>query len=287
MEKYKNELDIKGWTIIPDVLSPPEIDSALTMFKNWQQKIVNHDSMHEKINPHGIYKFHEVGHTDYAWFIRTRPAVKEAFKHIWSCDKLISSFDGSCFISKNNKKKDTCWTHTDQAPNKKGVNCYQGFVSLTDNKERTLVVYEGSHNLHEKYFSDKGIKSSKNWHKNDPAFLESIKDTRKTLDVPAGSLVLWESRVFHQNQYGKPESEDRYVQYVCMFPDNHPKNTAAIQRKRHKYFKERRTTSHWPAPICVNGLQPQTFGDKTLEVDYEKIEHSDLSNLEKDITKLL
>ena len=53
MDKYKNELDTKGWTIVPDVLSPHEIDSALTMFKNWQQKIVNHDSMHEKINPHG------------------------------------------------------------------------------------------------------------------------------------------------------------------------------------------------------------------------------------------
>ena len=31
------------------------------------------------------------------------------------------------------------------------------------------------------------------------------------LNIPAGSLVLWDSRTFHQNQYGKPNSEERIV----------------------------------------------------------------------------
>ena len=49
---------------------------------------------------------------------------------------------------------------------------------------------------------------------------------------------------FIQNQYGKPNSEERMIQYICMFPDNHPKNTKAMKKKRLKYFNERRTTSH-------------------------------------------
>ena len=50
-------------------------------------------------------------------------------------------------------------------------------------------------------------------------------DLRRVLHVPAGSLVIWDSRTFHQNQYGAPNSEERLVQYVCFLPKNHPKNT--------------------------------------------------------------
>ena len=46
---------------------------------------------------------------------------------------------------KNLNKKDKNWTHSDQAPTTHGLQCVQGFVALTDNKERTFVVYEGTH----------------------------------------------------------------------------------------------------------------------------------------------
>ncbi len=36
--------------------------------------------------------------------------------------------------------------------------------------------------------------------------------------------------------------------------------------KRRKYFKERRTTSHWPYPLNVNAMR--TFGDKSKHIDY-------------------
>ena len=81
------------------------------------------------------------------------------------------------------------------------MECYQGFVSLTNNKERTLVVYEGSHLIHKKYFEERDNNGSKNWNLICHDFLESIKDTKKVLNVKAGSLVLWDSRTFHQNQY--------------------------------------------------------------------------------------
>ena len=57
------------------------------------------------------------------------------------------------YIPKDCNKKDKCWTHTDQAPCSIGIQCYQAYVALTDNKERTFRVYEGSHKLHEKYYS--------------------------------------------------------------------------------------------------------------------------------------
>lgn len=282
----KEELKTKGYCVIPNVLSPEEITEAKTLFNNWRKSIPNLDQLHNTIDPHGIFKFHEIGHQEHAWYIRTKPQVINIFKKLWETDELIVSFDGSCYISKEFSKKDNIWTHTDQAPNNKGVQCYQGFVALTDNKERTLVVYEGSHNYHEKYFEEKNICDSKNWHLIDHEKIEELKDSKKTLEIPAGSLVLWDSRTFHQNQYGKPNSEERMIQYICYLPKSHPKNTKAQQNKRLKYFKERRTTSHWPCPIRVNSLQPQNYGDKSRVIDYTLLKPPDLERF-MDIIKTI
>ena len=113
---------------------------------------------------------------------------------------------------------------------------------------------------------------------------------KKVLDVKAGSLVLWDSRTFHQNQYGPIDSsrkEERIVQYVCFLPDNHIKNTTSMKTKRLKYFNERRTTSHWPAPISVNGLQPQVYGDNSKLINYNDLVPPNLDDLTDEIMKLL
>jgi len=166
------------------------------------------------------------------------------------------------------------------------LHCYQGFVSLTDNKERTLIVYEGSHNYHEKYFEERNIKSSKKWQLIDHDKLEELNSTKRVLEVPAGALVLWDSRTFHQNQYGKSESEERIVQYVCYLPKSHKNNTKSQKIKRVKYFEERRTTSHWTCPIKVNSLQPQTYGDESKKINYEELRKPDLTRF-KDIIETL
>lgn len=282
-----DELKIKGYCIINDVLSPDEVSHAKNMFINWQQQIQDFEKIHNIIDPHGIYKHHEAGHQRHAWYIRTLPNVINTFKQIWDTDDLTVGFDGSCYIPKNCVKKDSCWTHTDQAPSVMGLTCYQGLVALTSNKERTLVVYEGSHLLHERYHKDRGIDHKKNWNLIDPEYLDTISDTKKVLDIPAGSLVLWDSRCFHQNQYGIPNSEERYVQYVCMLPKNGAKNTKAMEKKRRKYFDEKRTTSHWPYPIHVNSKQPRTYGNTELLIDYDNLPTVDLNDMRSEIEKLL
>ena len=58
-------------------------------------------------------------------------------------------------------------------------------------------------------------------------------------------------------------------------------------KKRAKYFMERRTTSHWPCPITVTGLQPNTWGDDSKKIDYEKVPEQDIGDLSEDIVKLI
>ena len=283
----KNEVNEKGYVVIKDILTSKEIKTYTEEFHKWRASIDNLEQLHQKINPHNIYKFHQVGHQRHAWLIRTNPRVYNVFKKLWNTEELVVSFDGSCYMPKETKTVDNCWTHTDQGFKKDGLHCYQGFVSLTDNQERSLVVYEGSHKLHSGYFKEMNITVNKDWNIIDQVYLSKIKDTKRILSVPAGSLVLWDSRTFHQNQYGKPESEDRLVQYVSYLPKDHKKNTKAMQAKRRKYFNERRTTSHWACPIKVNSLQPRTYGDEALRIDYSKLPPIDLDDIIEDINKLL
>jgi len=280
------QLNTKGYAIIESVLTPEQVSTATQYFREWLGENPAVLEKHKKIDPHGIFKFAQVGHQKHAWYIKTQPAVQEQFKKIWGTDKLVTSFDGSCLIQSDFKGKDRIWTHTDQAPDSKGRVCVQGFVALTTNEERTLVVYEGSHLLHEQYMREKGLTGKKNWQLIEHSYLETIKDKKRVLKVKAGSLVLWDSRTFHQNQYGKP-GEERIVQYVCFLPKDHIQNTKAQHEKRVKYYEERRTTSHWPYPVHVNGLQPQTYGNTDLMLDYEKLSKPDLSVFDERIREII
>ena len=284
----KSCLEERGYCVIPGILTSEDIDYCKTAHSEWVAGIPNHDKFHRTFDPHGIYKHHRAGHTRYAWHIRTRPRVQEVFKGLWKTDELVVSFDGSCYIPEECGGKDNIWTHTDQGGKTHELTCYQGFVSLTDNTNRTLVVYEGSHKLHKEYFEEQGITGTKNWIKIDHDYLEKIGDKKRVLEVPAGSLVLWDSRTFHQNQYGgKDCKEKRLVQYVSYLPKDAKGNSKAMTKKRLKYFKEQRTTSHWAYPISVNGLQPRTWGNTELEIDYEALPMTDLSDMEEAIMKII
>lgn len=288
METYMNELNEKGYTVVPNVLSNTEVDEAIALFKAWQKTIPNHDTIHRKCDPHGIYKHHEAGHQEHAWFIRTRPKIKEVFAAIWKTDDLVVSFDGCCWIPKDFKGKDNFWCHSDQAPKDQGRICVQGIVALTDNRERTLVVWEKTHTIHHEYFKLLGRENQAGaWQRIPNRHEDLLKPIRKVLHVPAGSIALWDSRIFHQNQYGSKNCEERYVQYVSMLPRKHPKNTGVMSNKRREYFEKRRTTSHWAYPIKVNGLQPRTWGDKSLRIDYSKLIKPNLERFMPHINDLI
>ena len=46
-------------------------------------------------------------------------------------------------------------------------------------------------------------------------------------------------------------------------------------------------TPHWPAPVRVNPLQPQTYGDESRIINYEELPEIDLSDMIEDILKIV
>lgn len=286
MNDIKQELDRKGYVVLEHILTQDEVAEAKEEFYKWQDKIPYHDYFHQYYESKGIYKYHEVGHQRFAWLIKTNPRIQNIFKYLWGCQDLIVSFDGACYIPQDCQDEDSHWTHTDQAPNRKGLHCYQGLVALTENRERTLVVYEGSHKLHQEYFETKQIDSDSNWFVFDEEYIDKLKELKRVLHVPAGALVIWDSRTYHQNQFGRPFSEERMVQYVCYLPSYHLENTEEVQDYRKECFRKRRTTTHWPAPVIPVPRQPYTYYN-TEVIDYSKLEKPYLEDLKEKINKLL
>tara|TARA_B110000114_G_C14879853_1_gene312268 strand:+ start:139 stop:357 length:219 start_codon:yes stop_codon:yes gene_type:complete len=68
-----------------------------------------------------------------------------------------------------------------------------------------------------------------------------------------------------------------------MKPKNNRDNSISQTKKRLKYFEELRTTSHWPYPIKVNGLQAQTYGNNEFLINYDVLSRP---NLEPYIEKI-
>lgn len=125
---------------------------------------------------------------------------------------------------------------------------------------------------------------SKDWMRISPEYLSTIKDKKVVVEAHPGDLVLWDSRTFHQNQYGHKQ-EERIVQYVCYLPKAH--RSFKEKKKRMQYFQDRRTTSHWPYPVKVNSKQPQTYGNNNLLIPYEELRKPDLGPLMPKIMELI
>ena len=87
-------LNEHGWVVIPNILSQEKINKSKEFVKEFQNGIENYDKVHNSIDPHGIHKYHNAGHTRMAWLIRTDENVQKVFKDVWNTDELIVSFDG-------------------------------------------------------------------------------------------------------------------------------------------------------------------------------------------------
>jgi hypothetical protein len=292
IEKYIKELQENGYTVIPNVYNQEEINEYWNLFNKWREDVPDLDYLHSIIDYNGIYKHQQVGHQRFAWLARTNPKIINIFKKLWNTDNLVTGFDGCCHYPSNYSGEPHLWVHTDQSSRKKGVYCYQSFLSLTNNSERTFVVYKGSHLLHQSYFEEMGIDEPRNWHIFDKEYIYGLEDLQEILEVKAGDLVIWDSRTYHQNTCGTPScEEERLIQYLCYLPRNNEENTEKEERQRKKFFHKLRTTSHWPYPMNAVPEQANMYNyynpDNEIYIDYTILPKPELADLYSKISKLI
>jgi ectoine hydroxylase-related dioxygenase (phytanoyl-CoA dioxygenase family) len=291
IETIKRELEENGYCVVPNVYNSEEIEEYKSEFFKWYKNTENVEQLHTIIHGNGIFKYFEIGHQRFAWLARTNSKILDLFKGLWNTDELVTAFDGCCYYASEFEGKHNYWTHTDQSSRKKGVHCYQSFLSLTNNSERTLIVYKGSHLLHEHYFNTFNIDEPYDWAILDENYVSNLEDKKVYVDVKAGDLVLWDSRTFHQNTSGHCTcNEERLVQYLCYLPKNHIKNDAIQRSLRRTCFEERYTTSHWPYPLSIVPAQPRYNyynPHNKIIIDYTELMCPRLDDLRTEIEKLL
>lgn len=290
-KEIERNLQENGYSVVENVLSQQDIDEYKMEFFKWFNSIDNMEEIHSFFHGNGILKFFEIGHQRFSWLARINKNIISIFQYLWKTDQLVVSFDGCCYYPSNYEGKEKYWTHTDQSPLKKGLHCIQSFVSLTDNKERSLVVYEKSHLLHEKYCEEYKLDSSNDWLILNKEYVKKLINQKKILNIKKGSLVLWDSRTFHQNTCG-PElcDEERLVQYLCYLPKNNDLNDDLMKEQRLACFNQKLTTSHWPYPIRPVPKQPywlESYFNTSEIINYDLLITPYLDDLMDEILKLI
>jgi len=220
---------------------------------------------------HGVISGNGIGQSEFLWNVRSSRQVKKVYARIWDNQQLLVSFDG-CGIFRDWRYNPTWktsggWNHVDQNPKVKPDRCcIQGFVSLTDQSEKTggLIVYPRTH-LRFTELSDVVTRSIDFVKVPDThPIMDQGKTLGKLVHCRAGDLVLWDSRTVHCNspataveERNKDEPVDllRIVAYVSMSPTVfvHDQTLDEFREKRKQLVENNCTLTHWSTELVVGG----------------------------------
>jgi ectoine hydroxylase-related dioxygenase (phytanoyl-CoA dioxygenase family) len=206
-----------------------------------------------------------IGQTDFMWYMRLLPKVKTAFSLIHDTDDLLSSMDGgNIFLpwhrdeSTHHMKTETGWYHVDQGCQRRGFQCVQGLVSLTDVTAATggLCLIPGSSTCHEELVELTGEES--NFVEVPPTF--HVLTQKQILPLcEAGDMILWDSRTVHcstpalEAPTTSPDELLRIAAYICMTPKKWATNDV-LQNRVQAYMRDM-SLHHWPH-IITHQIDP-------------------------------
>jgi hypothetical protein len=286
MDNYKDVLAEYGVCVIPDIMSKYECIARRQCIWNdikyVTQNRFNIDDSNTWKSFYDLYPIHSmllhhfgVGHFQQVWEIRQNELIGDIFADIWNTNKnnLYSSFDGISIAlppEQTNKGwyKGNDWVHTDQGPRKKSFACIQGMINLypVNTGDATLMVLEKSHLYHNEFFEDNDKNFWNDWYllrDNQEQYFIDRGCQRFCVSAPIGSLILWDSRTYHQGIEafaGRNKKNFRMAIYVCLMPKNtYPQK---MINKRKKLLKNTRLTNHWGTNLFP--IKPNTYG-KPLE----------------------
>ena len=264
-----------GWAVISRVLTPEKVDTYFGEMWQWFESLgtgidrTNPNTWKGEawpFNIHGILQHYRCGHSNFVWNIRTEHNVVGSFAKLWNVpqDELLTSFDGFCFMKGPANSKP--WAHWDQGSSKQGLQALQGLVTLSSvetSADGGLVVWDRSHAIHEDYWNEYNTKSQGDWYKIPEDNLRQLERDYRIKKVlvkaPAGSLVLWDSRVIHHNQPPKEgNTKQRACVYVCMTPRQ--RATPKDIKKKQDAFNSIRMTTHWPHTVKLFPENPRHYG---------------------------
>lgn len=256
-----HDLETKGYSIVPGVVSKEDCDSYTRQYKEWVEKFgddppFSHDS---------LMHYYRVGHFDATWRVRLKS--KPVFASLWRTEKLLCSMDGIAIGippelgGGKYRSEDTNWFHLDQGKTRKGLHCYQGAVYLeeTTQDDHCLRLIEKSHLYHDRFqeaFTDAMVledeASEEEFFPLKEEWIAWYKEqgcTERIIEVPKGGMVVWDSRTVHDAVLPKRDRSNsdrwRFVVFVCMAPAIWA--TDEDYKTKKFAYDNFRSTAHWPS----------------------------------------
>ena len=103
---------------------------------------------------------------------------------------------------------------------------------------------------HQSFFQDNNIINKSDWYllkNNEKDYFIDKGCIEKDIEAKEGSIILWDSRTFHQGKgvnISREKENIRMVIYICMLPKLTINNHKFLIKKQ-KAFNNLRITSHW------------------------------------------
>jgi len=232
----------KGTAVVTGILS----ESDCAKFGELKQRELASES------PQGGYMVH--AHSEIVWKARLHPKVRGTFARIYGTAELSVGMDMTSIfytpVGTPATLENEQWLHVDQNTNIDVHICIQGMLYIqasSDEASSTTVVWPESHldSVHGRLMSDLDAVELAHW-KDDcgiPAgqyvSLNNLKNSEtkaqllsestvkaKRVPMPAGALLLWDSRTVHQGWYSGP----RLAVPVCWEPRERVSRSATARK---------------------------------------------------------
>lgn len=278
-------LEIYGYAVVKEVLYKGEIEHSKNLFWKFIDQVVgtssdsdesDDDDKISRSNPEswrfwpgdrytGIIGGGNFCHSEFLWYLREHPRIREVFEYIWNTNDLLTSYDrGSTFRPwqqyNDSWKTRGGWWHIDQnslkGPTRTGRVSIQSLITINDVTELTggFAAIPGSHHFHEElseqFAATQEVKLDHILlHPHENIHIATL--PKLLISAKAGDMILWDSRLVHCNMPAittgnpyVPEGELlRLVGYVCMQPRIAAPDGSALTKKLGLLCQI--PTSHW------------------------------------------
>lgn len=179
---------------------------------------------------------------DAAWYVRTNKDIIALYKHLLKCKQVVCSMDAIGFSQDEAylHAEHVRWLHIDQNPHAKigsNILSIQGIFYAEDGAPDCAgtIVVPGSHKAWLNHdYNGTGSKSHFHMVDQDHFWSDAVK-----LDIPAGCLLLFSSKLVHQGRYGP-----RRLCFMTSYGNKQDRSEQARQRKVVMYLGGHRS-NHW------------------------------------------
>ena len=269
-EKIRRLIEKNGFVIVKDVLNADECKEVIDEIWDSMEKITaklhveldrnkpaTWSNIKKQHNIRNIYCNHGIAHTDVLWKIRQNSNILQVYSTLLRCrpKDLLVSFDGVSVHTppeySNNKRgwyNNNSWYHVDSGTNRQ---CFQSWVTARDVNpgDYTIGFFVKSHKSFNNFRRRFNITSKKNFYKlrtkQEMEYYEA-RHHQIRISCPAGSLVVWDSRLLHSGLEPLRTRTNPNHRTVCFVSyGNRVNATPKTLHKRISLYRNRRATTHW------------------------------------------